>query len=141
MNDEMKELLERVHSNITSIEYGGNEIPCIVLEEKKFNEIIKNVAGKPLSVFTNLNILHNGLGNVFVEIVLTFSNVSMQEKILIYANESIRFFELLKDTSILAISSPNFSMGNNNVFMIQLPNPYKINDALEIIRQGLKSKR
>ena len=135
----MKKLLERVHDGITTFNYNGNNIPCVVFGEKKFDEILRTVAGKPISVDTNLNILQDGLGHVFVEITLTFSDGGIDEKILLNANESVEFFELLAKTSMLAISSPHSEVGKENVFMIQLPRPEKAVNALDIIKRGLES--
>lgn len=138
-NDELKRLLERVHDGITTFNYNGNNIPCIVFGEKKFDEIMRTVAGKPISVDTNLNILQDGLGHVFVELTLTFSSGGINEKILLNANESVEFFELLAKTSMLAISAPHSEVGKENVFMIQLPRPEKAVNALDIIKRGLES--
>ena len=138
-NDEMKKLLERVHEGITTFSYNGTDIPCIVLAEKRFDEIMQKVAGKPVSVDTNLNILQDGLGHVFVEVVLTFSDGGINETILLNANTSVDFFELLAKTSMLALSSPHSQVGKENVFMIQLPRPEKAVNALEIIKRGLDS--
>ncbi|MBM3905409.1 MAG: hypothetical protein FJ354_01835 [Thaumarchaeota archaeon] len=140
MDDGMKELMDKVHVGITSFNYNGANVPCVILEEKRFDEIMVKVAGKPLSVDTNLNILQNGLGNVFVEIALTFSEGGIDEKILLYANESLDFFESLSTTSMLALSSPHSQVGKDNVFMIQLPRPEKIANALDIIKKGLQVK-
>ena len=135
----MKRLLERVHDGITTFDYNGNNIPCIVFDEKKFDEILRTVAGKPISIDTNLNILQDGLGHVFVELTLTFSDGGINEKILLNANESIEFFELLAKTSMLAISAPHLEVRRENIFMIQLPRPEKAVNALDIIKRGLKS--
>lgn len=138
-NDDLKRLLERVHDGITTFNYNGNNIPCIVFGEKKFDEIMRTVAGKPISVDTNLNILQDGLGHVFVELTLTFSAGGINEKILLNASESVEFFELLAKTSMLAISAPHSEVGKENVFMIQLPRPEKAVNALDIIKRGLES--
>lgn len=137
-NDEMKKLLEKVHPEITSFDYSGSKVPCIILSEERYLEIMKKVAGNPISVDTNLNILQDGLGHVFVEIVLTFSLGGITEKILLNANKSLDFFESLAKTSILALSSPSSEAGKENIFMIQLPKPEKAVNALSIIRQGLQ---
>ena len=142
MSDEaMKNLLERVHDGITTFDYDGKKIPCIIFEEKKFNEIMLKVAGKPISINTNLNILQDGLGHVFVELSLMFSEGGINEKILINANKSMEFFELLAQTTILAISSPQSEVGKENVFMIQLPRIDKAVNALDIIKNGLEMKK
>ncbi len=140
-NDEMKKLLDRVHKSVTLFNYNGNKVPCIVLSEQQFSEMMNKIAGagKPVSVDTNLNILQNGLGNVFVEITLDFSDGDIHEKILLYANDSVDFFESLAKTSMLAISSTQSQVGQENVFMIQLPKPEKAINALDIIKKGLQA--
>ena len=138
-NDEIRRLEERVHKQVTTFDYDGTTVPCIILEEKKFEEIMQKIAGKPISVDSNLNILQDGLGHVFVEIVLTFSNGGIHEKILLNANKSFEFFESLAKTSMLALSSPHSHFGRENVFMIQLPRPEKASSALDIIRKGIDS--
>ena len=138
MSDELKKLSERVHENVTSFDFDGKDVPCIILGEIKYDELISKVAGTALSIDTDLNILQDGLGHVFVEIVLRFSQGGIVEKILINANKELSFFEALAKTAMLAISSPKSHYGKDNVFMIQLPRPEKAENALEIIKHGLK---
>lgn len=140
-DDEMKKLMDKVHLGITSFNYNGTQVPCVILAEKKFDDIMAKIAGKPVSVDTNLNILQDGLGHVFVEIVLTFSQGGIEEKLLLYANESLAFFESLESTAMIALSSPRSQVGKENVFMIQLPRPEKITNALEIIKKGLAAQK
>jgi len=137
--DELNELLSKVHKSVTVFNYNGNKVPCIILTERRFSEIMDKIAGRPVSVDTNLNILQNGMGNVFVEITLDFSDGNINEKILLYANESLDFFESLANTSMLALSSPHSQVGQENVFMIQLPKPERATNALDIIRRGLNA--
>ena len=136
--DELKKLLSKVHKSVSTFNYNSNNVPCIILTERRFSEIMDKIAGRPVSVDTNLNILQNGIGNVFVEITLDFSNSDINEKILLNANESFDFFELLAKTSMLALSSPHSQVGQENVFMIQLPKPEKATNALDVIKRGLK---
>ncbi|MGQ0772561.1 MAG: hypothetical protein ACT4NT_07315 [Nitrososphaerota archaeon] len=138
--EEMKKLMDRVHMGVTSFNYNGTKVPCLILSEKKFDDIMAQIAGKPLSVETNLNILQDGFGHVFVEISLDFSLGGIGEKLLLYANESLGFFESMASTSMLALSSPHSQVGKDNVFMIQLPRPEKISNALDLIKKGLESK-
>ena len=138
MSEELKKLLNQVHEGITTFDFDGKLVPCIIFEEKKYDEILSKVAGKALSINTDLNILQDGLGHVFVEVVLIFSQGEIEEKILVNANKDILFFESLAKTSMLALSSPKSSYGKDNVFMVQLPKPEKAEDALEIIKNGLK---
>ncbi len=100
--------------------------------------MMKSIAGKPVSVETDLHILQDGIGHVFVNMDLNFSQGGIQEKVLLYANESLEFFEALADTSMLALSSPHSQYGSSNVFMIQLPRAERTLNALEIIKKGLK---
>lgn len=137
VNEELEKFLSERHQDITLHDFEGKKVPCIVVDEKKFDNIMKNIAGKPVSVETNLNILQDGLGHVFVKITLQFSHGDIEEKFLIYANENIEFFEALAETTMLTLASPNSQFGNTNVFMIQLPKPERAQNALEIIRKGL----
>ena len=138
MVEELKKLLQQVHNGITIFDFDGKSVPCIMLEEKKYDELLSKVAGKSLSIDTDLNILRDGKGHVFVEVTFTFSQGGIVEKILVNANKDILFFQSLAKTSMLAISSPKSSYGKDNVFMIQLPKPEKAEDALKIIERGLK---
>jgi len=138
MSDELKKLSEQVHDGVTTFDFDGKDIPCIILDERKYDDLISKVAGKSLAINTDLNILQDGLGHVFVEIVLTFSQGAIIEKILINANKYLTFFQLLAKTSMLALSSPKSNYGRENIFMIQLPRPEKAENALEIIERGLK---
>ncbi len=138
MSDELEKLLENVHQEITIFDFDGRPVPCIILDEKKYDEILSKIAGKPTSINTDLNILQDGLGHVFVEVLLTFSQGGIMEKMLVNANTDLKFFESLAQTSMIALSSPKSVYGKDNVFMIQLPKPEKAHDALEIIENGLK---
>ena len=137
-NDEVERLLGSVHKDIIMFDYNGAKVPCIIFEEKRFDDMMRKIAGKTVSVETNLNILQDGQGHVFVEVSLNFSDGGISEKILLYANESFEFFEALVETSMLALSSPHSEYGKSNVFMVQLPKPERVVNALEIIKNGLK---
>ena len=133
-NNELNELLKNSHKDLSVEDFEGKNVPCIGFEGKKFDDMLNKVAGKPLSVDTNLNILQDGLGHVFVEMSLTFSEGGINEKILINANENLEFFESLAKNTMLAIASVDHP---EKIFMIQLPKPEKTNEALEIIKNGL----
>ena len=137
MSDELKKLLEQVHTGISTFDFDGKETPCIIIEGKKYDEMLSKVAGESLSINTDLNILQDGLGNVFVEVTLIFSKGNITEKFLVNAKKNLAFFESLAKTSMLALSSPKSNYGRDNVFMIQLPRPEKAQDALEIIQNAL----
>ena len=134
-NNELDEFLKNCHKDLSVEDFEGKKVPCIGFEGQKFDDILNKVAGKPLSVDTNLNILQDGLGHVFVEILLTFSYGGINEKILINANENLEFFESLAENTMLAIASVSHP---EKIFMIQLPKPEKTHEAFEIIKNGLQ---
>jgi len=140
MSDELNKLLSQVHTGITTFDFEGKQTPCIQIEEKKYDDMLSKVAGHSLSINTDLNILHDGLGNVFVEVLLTFSKGNITEKFLVNARTDLAFFESLAETSMLALSSPKSHYGRDNIFMIQLPRPEKAQDALDIIQKALVTK-
>ena len=137
----MEKLLERVYKDIDIFDFNGQDVPRIILTDRKFDDIMSKVQGKPVSVNTNLNILQDGIGHVFVEILLDFSNAEIHEEFLIYANESIEFFESLARATMFALSPPNYSEVNQDkIFMVQLPKPEKAVEAIDIIKNGLNKK-
>lgn len=141
MNDELKKLMDRVHVGITSFNYKGANVPSIILPEKRYYEIKEKVAGKPFIVEPILNFPKSPTpGHVFVEMVLKFSEGEFEEKILLYVNESMEFFESLANTSMIALISPHSQVGSDNVLLIQLPRPEKIANVLDIIKKELKNK-
>jgi len=141
VNEEMEKLLARVYKEIDIFDFNGKNVPRIILDDRKFDDIMSKIQGKPVSVNTNLNILQDGLGHVFVEITLDFSYGGIHEEFLVYANESLEFFESLANTTMLALSPPNYSEVNQDkIFMVQLPKPEKAIEAIDIIKNGLRKK-
>ena len=133
-SNELDELLNKSHKDLSVEDFEGKRVPCIGFEGRKFDNMLSKVSGKPLSVDTNLNILQDGLGHVFVEMSLTFSHGGINEKILVNANENVELFESLAENTMLAIASVEHP---EKIFMIQLPKPERTRDALEIIKNGL----
>ena len=138
---EMEKLLERVHNDIDIFDFNGKNVPRIILTDRKFDDLMSKIQGKPVSVNTNLNILQDGLGHVFVEITLDFSYGEIHEEFLVYANESLEFFESLVNTTMFALSPPTYSEVNQDkIFMVQLPKPERAIEAIDIIKNGLRKK-
>jgi len=141
-NKEMEKLLKRVYKDIDIFDFNGKNVPRIILTDRRFDEIMSKIHGKPVSVNTDLNILQDGLGHVFVEIVLNFSYGDIHEEFLIYANDSFEFFRSLANTTIFALSPPPYSEVNQDkIFMVQLPKPEKALQALDMIKNGMQKKR
>ena len=134
-NDELEQMLNKSHKDLSVEDFEGKKVPCIGFEGRKFDDILNKVAGKPLSVDTNLNILQDDSGHVFVEMLLTFSHGGINEKVLINANENLEFFESLAENTLLAITSVDHP---EKIFMIQLPKPERSQEAFEIIKNGLE---
>ena len=131
---ELDAFLARSHKELSIQDFEGKGVPCIEFDGKRFDDILSKVAGKPLSVDTNLNILQDGLGHVFVEILLTFSHGGIKQSILVNANENIEFFQMLSENTMLAIASKE---SPEKIFMIQLPKPERAIHAFEIIKSGI----
>jgi len=140
-SEEMKQMLERTHKDLDIFDFDGKNVPRIMLPDRRFDEIMAKIYGKPVSVNTDLNILQDGIGHVFVEVSLDFSYGDIHEEFLIYANEYLEFFESLADTTMLALSPPQHSeVHQDKIFMVQLPKPDKATEAIDIIKNGLSKK-
>ncbi|MFQ5969682.1 MAG: hypothetical protein ACE5J2_04215 [Nitrososphaerales archaeon] len=134
-----EDLLNAVHKEgITLSDYNGIKIPCIFVKKERFDEIVQACYGKPLLIDTNLNILHDDMKHVFVEIQLRFTKAGVEQKVLLYANESLEFFEHLALSGLLALAPEATGSSSTNIFMVQLPRKDAIEDALELIKSYLK---
>ena len=110
MSDELKRMLEQVHEGITTFDFDGKETPCIIIDEKRYDEILSKIAGQSVAINTDLNILQDGLGNVFVEVILTFSKGNIVEKFLVNAKTDLKFLNLLHKLQCLLYLLQNHIM-------------------------------
>ena len=53
---EMEKLLERVHDDIDMFDFNGKNVPRIILNDRKFDDIMSKIQGKAIYVNTNLNL-------------------------------------------------------------------------------------
>lgn len=134
-----EEMLNLVHKEgVTVFNYDKTKIPCIFVKHDRFDEIAKACYGKPLAVDANLNILHDDQRHVFVEILLKFSDAGLEQKVLLYANENLEFFEHLAQSGIVALAPEPVGHESANIFMVQLPKRDAVERALDLIKSYLK---
>ena len=129
----LKDFIENLHKEGTGLlNYDGNNVPCIYVDSKRYENIISSTYGKKLAVDTLLNIFHDGT-HVFVDIQMKFLDSDREEYFLVFANEMLEFFEALSKTGLIAIVPQMEYHGNQNIFVIQIP---KIES--EIIKSSAK---
>ena len=117
--DDFKKNLHRYDASL--IDYNGNAIPCINIDSKRYDEIIRMVAGKKLAVDVLLDVFHDSK-YVFVDILMTYLDYGFDENYLFFANEMPQFFEALAKTGLIAIApSSTNSASQGNLLVIQLP--------------------
>lgn len=141
-------------------------IPCITVDERRYARLADAIKGRAVSIDTNLNIFHDDARRVFVEIVLDVPINSaagdgdggarycdgsasdtvdgsaragtMQERFILNARRHLPFFEALARSSMIAFdAASHHGRESDSVVMIQLPNPGRIEHALDIIRQKM----
>ncbi len=117
--DDFKKNLHTYDASL--IDYDGNAIPCINIDSKRYDEIIRKVAGKKLAVDVLLDVFHDSK-HVFVDILMTYLDYGFDENYLFFANEMPQFFEALAKTGLIAIApSSTDSASQGNLLVIQLP--------------------
>ena len=144
------------------LENGGDKagpVPCITVDERRYARLADAIKGRAVSIDTNLNIFHDDARRVFVEIVLDVPINSeaedgdggardtvggsaragtMQERFILNARRHLPFFEALARSSMIAFDAARaYGHESDSVVMIQLPNPGRIEHALDIIRQKM----
>jgi hypothetical protein len=136
----LKDFIENLHKEGTGLlNYDGNNVPCIYVDSKRYENIISSTYGKKLAVDTLLNIFHDGT-HVFVDIQMKFLDSNREEYFLVFANEMLEFFEALSKTGLIAIVPQMEYYGNQNIFVIQIPKIESAEKAFEIIKSNAKNK-
>jgi hypothetical protein len=134
----LKDFVENLHKEGTGLlNYDGNNVPCIYVDSKRYENIISSTYGKKLAVDTLLNIFHDGT-HVFVDIQMKFLDSNREEYFLVFANEMLEFFEALSKTGLIAIVPQMEYYGNQNIFVIQIPKIESAEKAFEIIKSNAK---
>jgi hypothetical protein len=134
----LKDFTENLHKEGTGLlNYDGNNVPCIYVDSKRYENIISSTYGKKLAVDTLLNIFHDGT-HVFVDIQMKFLDSNREEYFLVFANEMLEFFEALSKTGLIAIVPQMEYYGNQNIFVIQIPKIESAEKAFEIIKSNTK---
>ncbi len=125
----------------TLVEFSGSKVPCILLNAKKYDEMLQKVYGKKVRADTLLDIFYDGQ-DVFVDVQIKFADTDFEENYLLYANDMIEFFEALAESGLISLApdSPAYT-NSQNVFMIQLPRKDAAEKALEIIKSNAKKHR
>ncbi len=117
------------------IEYNGTHVPCLLVEDVQFENIMRKSYGKSNLIDTNLNIYDDG-HHVFVDLNVKFLSDDLEFDFLFYANETIDFFRFLSSAGMLGIA-PQKLRNSNNIFFVQLPKKDKAEKAFELIKSKL----
>lgn len=132
----LEDFQARVHKlGFSVIDYNGINVPCLLVEDVQFENIMSKSYGKSNLIDTNLNIYDDG-HHVFVNLNINFLNDDLEFDFLLYANETIDFFNFLSSAGMLGIA-PQESRNSNNVFFVQLPKKDKAEKAFELIKSKI----
>lgn len=120
------------------MEFSGIRVPCILMNSKKYEEVLHNVYDRKVRADTLLDIFYDGQ-NVFVDIQVKILDTEFEQNFLLYANDMIEFFEALAESGMISLAPDSQEhSGSQNLFMIQLPKKDAAERALEIIKGNLK---
>ncbi|HET6779576.1 MAG TPA: hypothetical protein VFH09_00275 [Nitrososphaera sp.] len=135
--------LEEFKANIhkegaTLVEFSGTKVPCILLSQKKYEQLLQKVYDKKVRADTLLDIFYDQ-HNVFVDVQVKLLDTEFEQNFLLYANDRVEFFEALAESGMISFApdSPAYT-NTQNLFMIQLPRKDAAERALEIIKANLK---
>ena len=128
------------HHDFGTIKIEGLTVPVILLDAERYERIVSRrhssrSGPKPIIADTNLDILRDGRGNVFVNINVNFDGY--MEQFTIDASEFMQFFDYMLQSSMFALGQDR----PDTFFVIQLPQPQSIEEAISHIRDGLRMGR
>ena len=136
--DEFKANLHK--EGATIVEFSGSKVPCILVNQKKYEEMLQRVYSKKVRAEALLDIFYDEQ-DVFVDVQVKFLDTDFEANYLLYANNMIGFFEALAESGLISLApdSPAYT-NSQNVFMIQLPKKDAAEKALEIIKANAKKR-
>jgi len=124
----------------TIVEFSGSKVPCILVNQKKYEEMLQRVYNKKVRAEALLDIFYDAQ-DVFVDVQVKFLDTDFEENYLLYANNMIGFFEALAESGLISLAPDSSAYTNSeNVFMIQLPKKDAAEKALEIIKANAKKR-
>ncbi|HJU96050.1 MAG TPA: hypothetical protein VJ643_08470 [Nitrososphaera sp.] len=135
----LEEFKAHVHREGASLmEFSGIRVPCILMNSKKYEQVLHNVYDRKVRADTLLDIFYDGQ-NVFVDIQVKILDTEFEQNFLLYANDMVEFFEALAESGMISLAPDSQEhSGSQNLFMIQLPKKDAAERALEIIKGNLK---
>lgn len=121
------------------VDFSGSKIPCILINAKKYEQVLLKIRDRKVRVDTVLDIFYDGQ-DVFVDVQLKLLGTEFDENFLLYANDMVEFFETLAESGLISIApnSQQQHLNSQNLFMIQLPKKDAAERALEMIKANLK---
>lgn len=121
------------------VDFSGSKIPCILINAKKYEQVLLKIRDRKVRVDTVLDIFYDGQ-DVFVDVQLKLLGTEFDENFLLYANDMVEFFETLAESGLISIAphSQPPHLNSQNLFMIQLPKKDAAERALEMIKANLK---
>jgi hypothetical protein len=136
--EEFKANLHR--EGATLVEFSGNKVPCLLVSQKEYDELLQRTYGKTVRAEPLLDIFYDG-SDVFVDVQVRFAGTDFDRNYLLYANSMMAFFEALAESGLLAIApdSPAYS-NSQNLFTIQLAKKDEAEKALEIIKANSRKE-
>ena len=137
----LEEFKSNIHREGTMlVEFSGTKVPCILLSQKNYEEVLHKIYDKSIRAETLLDIFYNQQ-DVFVDVQVKLLDTDFEQNFLLYANDMVEFFEALAESGMISLApdSPAYT-NSQNLFMIQLPKKDAAEHALEIIKANLKKK-
>ena len=135
----LEEFKAHLHTEgATLVEFSGSKVPCILMNSKKYEQVLYHTRERKVRVDTVLDIFYDGQ-DVFVDVQVKLLGTEFDLNFLLYANEMVEFFEALAESGLISIAPDSqHHLNSQNLFMIQLPKKDAAERALEIIKANLK---
>ena len=122
----------------TLVDFSRSKIPCILMNTKKYEQVLYHVRDRKVRVDTVLDIFYDGQ-DVFVDVQLKLLGTEFDLNFLLYANDMVEFFNALAESGLISIAPDSqHHLNSQNLFMVQLPKKDAAERALEIIKANFK---
>lgn len=135
----LEEFKAHLHTEgATLVEFSGSKVPCILMNSKKYEQVLYHIRDRKVRVDTVLDIFYDGQ-DVFVDVQLKLLGTEFDLNFLLYANDMVEFFNALAESGLISIAPDSqHHLNSQNLFMVQLPKKEAAERALEIIKANFK---
>ena len=146
--EQLEQYRAQSHKNFAAIKMGDSLVPVIEVDVERFTNVMSlykdanpaiDSIRKHGVIYSEVDVISDGLGNVFGKLIMTFPN-KKTEQFLIDATKNMDFFVQMTTSLMYAVGPIDGPGGIENILVVQLPKRDDAEGLLFKIQKDLQRK-